>query len=605
MADNATKVTFDIKDALDKLDELNRKVGQAGDKIVEAFQEKGGKAMDTLQDGLSEISPLAGRLLGATRNLAAAMGPLGFAAAAAGGAIAALAVQFVDLPGLMRDTTESIEAFNAASDKLLRSQNTVSSVNDALINAENERIREAIKNEQALSALRQVEIQKELQRGQERVNIAKDVNKKIEDALEASVKRRESLEKRLADRTKQNAADGFGGPAGKRALDLGAAARRAAFEGDLDLAEELEQAAKKAGEEAGNHALFLKDQATTSDAINRSLEKQIGQEKARESQLGSLKKGAEDALKVELAAVKAAQDRLKAERLISQELAAQAKLAKLERAEQIDQQTRDEAARTITIEFSKLQKEFDLGDRSTREGAIDSLKQTFNALKDVRGQEGLAAEIKRGYESVLPRVSELLQKQRAGTLTFGDAKELTELSPQLAEIIRKASFESEQRGLGGFGIDLEKLGRFLDSIDAIGQATAKALRADATTGTRVREGEKSPFDRAGGFPELDKFRQGASEATKPMTDLGTAANNAAAALGRLSGTNNVGAVPSAPAKVPVPAQSQGAAPPTNGVANANITVNANIRGGMLDQETLEQFNEHIRREVRKATQNVA
>lgn len=567
-----TKVLYDVNDAIKELERLNKKVEEAGDKANESF-EKGGDGAGLFGKAMERLSGPVSKAGGAIKTAVTSMASLPGVALAAAAAVAAVVAQFIDFDGILKDSIKSIEAFDEATDTIQRTKDAFSSLGDAAVNRDLRLAQRAVKLDQAENARAQNAIERERNRAKEFLEITKDELSRREGLLKASIKREESLRDRLTKRTASDAAAGFGGPVGKRALDLGAAARRAAFEGDIDKAEALEEAAKRAAEEAGNHNLYLRDQQSTRNAINNSLERQI----AKEDQTGKNLQAQVDEAKQVADALDQLIDkdnkRLETLRQQSRELGAQQKLLRTAAREATETQTADQAAR----DFENNARDFNMamrdGGQSLREivlGFGSEVKQFFSNegqrqefLQDTRtGAQG-AAEIQR----ILGRVA------RGETVTPADLEGIREGANKLTDVVAKLQSE---RGQGRLSSIQQKT---LERMEALLESATGAIEAGADF--RAVRGDDQAIVEGTRGPTGDDMRALRDSILKLNDSLSQPSRGASPLIEKQS-------------------QSVGASQPVQAAAS-NVTVNANVKGGLIDEEVTKKITDIIRRELRKQT----
>lgn len=566
-----TKVLYDVNDAIKELDRLNTKVDEAGNKANQSF-EKGGRGATLFGKAVDRLRGPVKAAAGTVRTAVGAIASLPGVAVAAAAGIAAVVAQFIDFDGILRDSIKSIEAFNRATDTIQGTKDVFSSLGDAAINRDIRFASRAVRLEQAENARQEVAIKQAQDLSERRLDIVRDELDRRERLLDASLSKEQSLRDRLARRQTRDAAADFGGPAGKRALDLGAAARRAAFEGDIDRAEELERAAKRAAEEAGNHNLFLRDQRSTRESINRSLEKQIqDQEKQTSTYAEQVEEaaGLEDALE---AALEKDERRLEVLRLQRRELRAQSKLLRVAGREATETQQADQAARDFENNARDFNNALRNGGQSLGEivkGFGSEVKRFFSNERQRqrflnltrRGAEGAV-----GIERVLGRVN------RGEPVTAEDLEGLRESFNVLTDVVAQLQVA---RGEDRLSTIQERTLQRLENLLESGQGAIQA-------GADFREvrGEDRVIAEGTRGPSADDYRA--------LRDSILKLNDSIAEPSRSTQAINA------------QARSTGAPPPTQAAAS-NVTVNATVKGGMIDEEVTRKITEIIRRELRKQT----
>jgi len=577
----ATKVLYDVKDAIAQLNKLNKKVDQSGDKANKAF-EKGGSSAKLFDKALGKIPGTAGKAATGLRSVAGALGGIGAVGAVAAAGIASVIANMVDLKDILRDTTANYLAFVKATERLRQTDEVISNFGDVAAQREIENSKRSIKLEQADKAREQNAVETARDAAQRRLDIFRDEIARRESILKTSLDREQSLRDRLADRNVQDASAGFSGPIGKKALDLGAAARQAAFEGNLDLAEELEEAAKRAGEEAGNHSLFLKDQESTRNAINSKIQSEIGkQEQVSKKAADQVQQAKKYATELE-SVIEKENERLKIILRQSRELSAQAKLVKDAALNQRNLEQADTGARGARTAAKNISQAFTDGGRTFFEGGKDFVSNFKQVLlgggADQRTVDNFQASGFQALENIVKQAAEI---NRGGDVTIGQLGEnaggLREAS-SIARILEKAI--QEGRVSGGAEAQAKKFVEIVNQAEKLFSETAATRRVRGDDTLVGREGTQST-SRA----DLDASRQ----ALLQLPDkIGTAVANA------ISGQ-------SAASSVPGGGQTTQGAPQSVGTTRQNITVNATVKGGIIDAETTKTITEIIRKEIRKGT----
>lgn len=570
-----TKVLYDVDDAIKQLERLNEKVEESGDKANESLEDGAagatlfGKAVERLSGG----ARAAGTALKTAVTSIASLP--GIAVAAAAG-VAAIVAQFIDFDEILKDSIKSIEAFDQATDTIQGTRDAFSSLGDAAVNRDLRLARRAAELDQAALEREQNAIERARNISVQRLEIVRTELSRREQLLQASADKEQRLRDRLAGRTARNAADAFGGPAGRRALDLGAAARQAAFEGNLEEAEALEEAARQAGEEAGNHNLFLRDQQKTYNAINRSIEKQIAaQEEETENYQNQVEEaqGVADALQVVL-------DREEQRLLILQqqtrEIGTQQKLLGVAEQEAQETQAADQAARTFENNARDFSNTLVDGNQSLAEIVKGFGSEFKRFLTDERQRRAFIQETGRGargageIQRVLGRVT------RGQPVTAQDLEGLRESFNSLSDAVARL-----------------QVARGRDEISTVQERTLQRLENLLESGLgAVQAGADFRAARSGDIPIQEGTRGAALSELQGLRD----------GILRL---NDTLAQPSRTASplIEQQARSIGAPAPTQ-TAASNIQVNATVKGGIIDAETTKQITEIIRRELRKQTTTV-
>lgn len=583
MADPVTKVLYDVSQAIKELDKLNDKVNESEKKAKSAFSTRSVNAYDKR---LKKLAYTLGGTDFSAKGLITTIGGSAAVFGAAAASVASVVANMVDLKGVLRDTTAELDGFIEAFDRVREARELVSTFGDVAAQRDLEFAQRAVKLDQAEQATKQneIEVRRDIER--QKLEIIKDRVRQQEQIVRDGLKKEEDLVKRLADRTKRDAAADFQGPVGKRALDLGAAARQAAFEGNVDLAEELEDAARRAGEEAGNHSLFLKDQATTREAINRALKSQIkDQQSANQEEVDKLSslRDVEDAHERNLELLN---QELKTILRQNRELTAQAKLIKDARLAQRRQEEADTAARGVQAKAGAGLSFINVG----FESGLERIENTFQKVaqlftggaRDQFAVDALQSAIIEGNQPVF----ELLKRVQAGEAVsapdFAEALKAFRTTDERVAVLEKL----DASGRVGAG-QRETTDRLIKTQEQLRQAFEEftGFRRGRGDDTAIREGSEGPTR-----SDFNAARDAVLENTKALQEQSSPGRAQAAATDQAA------------------LRSQGAAQQL-AAAPSVVNVNANVKGGIIDEEVTRTITDLIRRELRKqttqTTQNVA
>ena len=571
----ATKVLYDVSQAIKELNKLNDKVEESGDKAKKAF---GTQSINDYDKRLKKLAYTLGGTDFSAKGLLTTIGGSAAVFTAAAGSVASVAANLLDLKTLLRDTTANFTAFANAVENIRQTRETISALGDVAAQRDLELASRAVRLDQADLRDEQNSVERARDASRERLEIIKDEVRRREQIVKDGVKREQSLRDKLADRTATSAADSFGGPTGKRALDLGAAARRAAFEGEIQLAEELEAAARAAGEEAGNHSLFLKDQESTTRAINQALQRQINQQgnanNENQNQLDRVKQ-LEAALAGDL---KANENKLKLIQQQNRELSRQKALIRDATLEQRNTEQADTGARQVQTGSQVVSQFFQQG-RSAFERFSDTIDNIQQAVGGGAGDHAAVDTLQANLIEELAGLGKLARTiQQGGNVSAADIAEQSasfEKISKLLEILNQGEAEGRLDGNNGAQAQLEQLNTlFNEGIKKIfeGATDFRRVRGDDTN---IREGSVGPTR-----DDMRGLRDAVLGLTKAIPDIVNQADSATAAS--TNAANSTGA----------PQQAASAAP---------ITVNANVKGGIIDEEVVNKITEIIRRELRKQT----
>ena len=579
MSDVVTKILYDVTQAVTQLDKLNKKVEKSEKKAKKAFDTK---SINNYDKRLKKLAYTLGGTDFTAKGLFITLGGSAAVLGAAAGAVGALVAQMIDLDGIMKDSIKSIEGFNEATDTIQDMREALSTLGDVAVNRDIRLAQRAVKLDQAENARQQNLVEQARDLARKRLDIVKDELDRRDDLLSKSLKKEEDLRKRLERRTTEDPAAGFSGPVGKKALDLGAAARQAAFAGDLDKAEALEDAAREAGEEAGNHALFLRDQSATHDAINAAIERELSKQEQQSAKYADQVDEAQAVAQQLDAVIERENERLVVLRQQSRELGAQQKILRVGAREAKEQQQADTGARTFennARDFSNNVKNGGETFKETVKGAASEFKRFFSG--EVQRREFLADSERAGasaanIEKILGRVT------RGEGVTAADLEGLRGDFGNLTNIIAKLQFARSENRL------TTSQDRLLSRLERLQESALGAL--EGASQFRDVRGDQD-FIKVGieGFTadEIRGLRDAMIENTKALREP-SKGTKATAALDQAAATST-GA----------PQQLAASGP-------ATVNVNATVKGGLIDGETAREITTLIRKELRKqTTQNVA
>jgi hypothetical protein len=496
-----TKIVYEVDQAIKNLNKLNAEAEKVNKKTEEGFDDSN-KASDKWKATLDKLPPSVSKVVTSISRFTTGIGGVTAGIGAAAGAVAALGVQFIDLPGLIGDATAELEQFRTGANAILEVQNLVSSQADARQNRELDLQRRRI-------SLRAADVADEQNASREKIRA---INEELEAAKRVTDER-ESLERRLRDRLASRQGQKFAGlDPDIRAASLLEEATLQARKGNIDAAEDLVSEAESLKNELENHVFFLQASEDANKAIDKAIAGQISKLQANTSELEKQKKIEEDRL-FNLTNEATA-------------LGAQRRRVRETRREAVEEQDRAEADRTLTANTRILSKEFEVG-RSALQNFKDSALQSANALKNITAQRQAAGVAGQAFGAAR-NIAEAQAAQQRGDITL---RQLDETFTREFERFRAETSQFQDivqsEGLGGFQFDIDKLERITDTLADSSQAIAQL-------------------------------------------------NQAAAA-----------------------APGTGAITPT--AAPATINVQAEVKGGLIDQEVTTQITDIIRREIRKVT----
>jgi len=558
MANQTTKIIYDVSEAISKLKQLDRQTGKTGRKTKKDFEDgaRGLKEMDAV---LGRVNPKAGKALGAITRLSGAVGPMGVALGAAAAAGTALISVLGGMPDIMRDNLAAMEAFAKRTQEVLDQQNRISSIQDAQRNRSFRNLRDDVDTRRgAIDGLR-AEANEAKITADARVAASKKAFAEIEKALKSSIQRQKSIRDQLNEGRldAQVAQTGRGKTAGGRINELAFQAEKAAREGNLELARALTDEAQNLTAEQGNHVFFLKQIDAANQAITDNLIKQEGRETSLQAKLKGRAKEQSEALKIAQQEKKVLEDRIKLLEIESSKVGKLRKDAKVASRTEIDAQDAAEAGREVNAaldNISKFLKEGRSGFRNLTDAAnfasdiASPFRSTASIQEDARTVGGDKREL----------VSGLREAFRDQKLTIGEIEGLNKLVESQEKALRDLKdSRPDQRLASSVEFEDARNQQIRDEIKKLGDAAIKGGEAGVDKAQSIRIEAKQIELKA------DQLKTNL-DATKASTLQG-----------------------------PLPGQA--AAPATNTTTNLSVK----IEGGMLDEATMQQIETRFRRLIRE------
>lgn len=548
MTDVVTKVVYDVKDAIKKLNDLNKKIDKTTSNTKKKFEEAD-EATGNWEQGLDSLKNKIGGVVTGVTGLSFGVAAMAAGVGAAAVAVGSLALQFIDLPKWIGDSTRELEQFGKSTQKVLRALDRVSAINDARINSQLQLAKEEIKNRQANTTDAQIASRKRLRFLQEELAGQKALQNE-----------KERLEEKLSGRQASRQGAKFAGlDPDIRSASLLEEATLQAKKGNVDAAEKLVSEAESLKPLLQNQVFSLQASEDANNAIDEAIKKQIVGTKNTSAEL-------ENRVKLEQ----------KIQNLLTDQLGLQG--AEGKRVKNITKgegrfQERDASARAIEANTEILEKELTLG-RSQLEIARDSVLQTKNSITASREQVVAIGQLKAAMDAAR-EIAVASAREVRGEITLGELNATLEKNLPVVEKNSRA-FETavERQDFEGFVPDIEKLNRTGEAIGVIADNTAKAIKAGAGEGEALVEGVRG-FGEAAGLAAANLERIGSVEipiGVPPAAGLSTSAPT--------------------PSPSPVPAA---------GTGPAVINVNAEVKGGLIDAEVTTLITDIITREIRKAT----
>lgn len=589
-----TKITYNVDDAISALNKLNKKVGEAADHVVNELGNKASAGLDKFIDGLGDVSPVAGNVVGKIRDVVSVMGPMGLVAGTAAAGLAAVVSNLVDLPGLLADSAGGMEAFGSAVDRQFRIFEKFDDINDAIAKSANKRALRELNLKQAEIGQEQVRLNNLKAGTQAELKIAEEVVREKERILEQSVKKRIDLEKQFQKAAgEQRVRQVEGGALKKeRAVgDLAAAAQQEALKGNVDLAKDLRDRAQEIADELGGHVFYQKQVEAATSAINGKLQDQVKDEAKIQSGLQSELDAAKQIVAQRQRELDIIKERERLLRNDTKDIRAQRRLIQEKETERSQTDLADQGAGQVIAAVAKIRQEFEIGGRSAAENIKDSLRLTLGGLSSkARVDAGIGTE--RDALKLVEQVSKTLLKPGGVS-----AQEVADLQPLVEKLGALTGALEVAKGQGTLNTGqvrgLEQLQRFIADFQQAAEGAAKFAGADRDP-NQVIQRDSEPG------AAVQQFNQRINDAGAGVSTLNDAATRAADSLNKIGTPSAVAPIGSPVAQIPqAPAAAQpGVVPQTT---QQNITVNANVRGGIIDREVTEKITDIIRRELRKQT----
>lgn len=534
----ATKVLFDIVDAVKKLSTLDKKVKETGKVTKESFK-KASTGVDELDDRINKLRARMEKLRTNTTQVKGAVGGAGIAFGIAAGAVIGATAAVLDFNNSLRDGEKVIGDWISAAREVREAFDNISASQDARRDFQFLDAKEAIA-EQRL-ALTQLQIQSDARTNAAADAVSTEQSKlsRIESALKASHRRTLDAEKRLADKRKELAGDSneFADQAkGRKVGSLASKAKQLAKGGKVEEAEALIEKAKELSAELGNHKFFTDQIDSANNSVVKALEKNVETSKKEETTLeGQLNKqkqvleGVTARRKEEEAIKKLLADQIKL-------LGAQSGFLATQRKKEKQLQRTDQGAREVTSEQTGIKNE--ITNIAKQSGLTEGFKVLFNQLKRISLRTG-----------------------------FGSGQDIEDARNLQGEVLDTASRAATATTPGQ-----------LEAVEAERAALIEALN---TFRAEIKTGERS----GAASRDLDKLA-GVLEGLK---GLGKTGGN----LGAVGENESIQA-----AQIRQREQADNAQQQAKNVSS-QITINANVKGGVFDNDTLKQIEDKLRRIARQ------
>lgn len=576
-----TVVEYDVSQAIAQLNKLDQKVKQSGDVAQKGFN-KAEAASEAFERGLGKAAPRLSSFLDEIKGLGASMGPLGVAIGGVGVAVAGLIRELVDIPELMRDTNAQFEAFSAGADNLADLTKNDIDIESALkLDKLNQQL-EVFKEKLADVADQNAALGREREGLQERLSAHEEFYNDITNAARESAREREALEKRVQSIREKQFLRGIDKlPPEFQVKKLTERAAAATKSGDFDTAERLLDKAASASDKAGGFG--RRNVAEEEERLIKAIEasaKAKQQAEAVNKQAQATEKQSIDNLKQEIALLKQRQAELARQR---KEIGAATKRTGLEIGDTREDTQFEKGIVDRNLALEKIER-IRNEERSTFEKGRDLFKLAGGTGGGQEAQKTMK-EVQE-IEKITNRVVENFSKMTISSdrLALDDIKEIE---------ARVSKLRQDPGTTGAVDFNLERLERFTKEARNVQLADRDVASTERGADTRLESGAA----------RVDEGTAAAEERLRKAREEAAGLANELERSGRASQAINP-KVPSAPASpatrsAPASTGASGAGPQTT---TQNITVNANVKGGIIDAEVTRAITDIVRREIRRGTE---
>jgi hypothetical protein len=576
MANLTTKIIYDVSEAIKNLKKLDKQAKKTGDSTEDAF-DGGADSLKDFEGALTKVNPKLGGFASNITKIAAAAGPMGVAVGAAAAAGVALVGAFAPLPDIMRDNVAMMQLFADQSQSILDQQNRISSIQDAQRSRFFRDLKDQVQQRRSQLDAERADVNEGKLEAENRVRDNKSALRQIENDLKASIKRRKDIRKQLEEGVIDAAVAGTGAgkTQGGRINELAFQAEKAAREGNLELARALTDEAKKLTQEQGNHVFFLKQIAGAEEAIKQKLKDQDAAEAKLGAKLKAKKSRLEENLKIAEKEKREAEERLRILEQESSRVGSVAKAGKVAGRVELDSQKAGEASREQVNELKIIQNILREGRSGfTNLGRAGAFALDFLNPTQGRSVKDLTEDSKFVESSKNAIVGGIRDAFKDGRLTIAEIEGLNKLVEAQETQAREIKSRRPGGELAGFVRGEEKvLENFQTAIKKLGDAAGKGGEAG------IKEDQDIQIQAQQIEVKANQLRADVQQQQRRvLPQNGTAAPPAAA-----------------------PAANQGAAATT-------INFNMKVEGGMIDEATLQQFDDRVKRLLREekiSPQNVA
>ena len=569
-----TKVIYDVSEAIKNIQKLEKETRKAQEKAQEAFED-GAEGASLFDKALSGLPGKAGQLAGRVQTLVTTFGGVASVGATAAGSLAAIAVQFIDVADATRDSTKALEDFRKATLALQKTRDALSSLSSSGQQREFRLAERSLALQRIQNNRLENQIDDEQSAARNRLNILQEELRERESRLRDSVNKEKSIRDKLNDRVLDRKVTGAANTASAFGSDVAAAqlneqAREAAAKGQLELAQRLEQEAQKQAANAKNQAFALADQRDTSKAIDNLLIKQARNAKSTTKQHQDSVKALKDQVD-QLKELIKLQDRRKLQISTSnRELESQGQDLRLRREDFQDSRQANTAARDFERNARDFQINVQAGGESFKETVLGLAPELFSLLTNAANRNAALTEFAQAGGAA---------RNIAQTLGRDDVtpQEVEALGPDIRSLSQVIARLEANRFRLNTGTQ-----RQLDRLNSLLESAQGAVGAAAEFRT-VRRGDQVIREGSTGFTDKELINLRKSILGLDSTLKGESRTRAALPQSDAQQQTTQGA----------PRQVQSGA--------SNITVNANVRGGIVDTEVTQKIVEIVRRELRKQT----
>lgn len=589
MPNQKTVVEYDITQPEKALRELGRHIRNVEKTAGKGFGDAR-KASQAFESGIRLVNPRAAELLtNVTRLSTSGFLPMVGAAGLAVGALGLVSLAFISLPDEIQKSEDRLKKFTGTLKLFTGATQALRGLDFAGVSSQFEESLRQLRRTQGSLRGQQAEVKEAQAVLQAKLAGQRDYYNELNDIARESADERENLEKRLANLQKKQFLTGLdSAPLGQQIEILKEAISSATKVGDFDAAEELLSKLQDIARTSGNS--FASIQASEAqEKYVEALQKSVKAAKEQESQdkrnANSAKISVEDT-----------EDRI----------------AGLERLD-----------KTITNLISTLrdklaQTEADLQDALDLDSANEAvlqLNESMRLLLETFNTPFTNAD-KRiiGLKKGLSRATEGLGIQVSDVSVADQQAKINELTQRLGTVASvskigtpeavRASVQLAQDILKDIA-EIEKGGQFSSAFDVF----VKRLKDGA--GEAVKAGEQAAKIIESGRSPDQQIKLNSERTVQPLEDISNILEDINAKIEELQnglrrsadqaervslGSDNIPGV--APTSVQQRAGAQ-SSPPTAAASTVNVSVSANVKGGIIDNETASSIVDIVNRGIRQ------